>query len=341
MDWLFLYLCFILYRLKEFLQILRVLTFLRVWNIILVYKAYLLSIFTKKTFVWAHPFSISVEPTTECNLHCPECPTGNNSITRNMGKMDLELFKSIIDQVYKRTFYLNLFLQGEPFLHPELCEFAMYARSKKMYVTISTNGHFFKPDTCEKIIHSGIQKIIVSLDGVSKESYEKYRLGGNFEKVKEGIKLLSEVKKRKHSRYPYIVIQMLVNSFNEHEIPEMKVLTKEIGANNLELKSMQIYNNSQFLPRNEKYNRYTFDFNNNLVLKNNLHNKCFRLWSTAVFTSNGDLIACCYDKNAEHCFGNINNSNFKNLWKSKHFNDYRSGILKDRKKVQICNNCLE
>ena len=326
---------------KEFYKILRVLTIQRIWNLILVYKSYLISNLTKKPFVWASPFSISIEPTTQCNLNCPECPTGNNSLTRKMGKMDFELFKTIIDQVYKKTFYLNLFLQGEPFLNLELNKFAAYARSKKMYVTVSTNGHFLDADTCEKIIHSGIQKIIVSLDGTSKETYNKYRSGGDFEKVKEGIKLLSHTKKKNHSHHPHIVIQMLVHSFNEHEIPEMQTLVKNLGADKLELKSMQIYNNPEFLPKLKKHNRYILDKNNNLVSKNKLHNKCFRLWSTAVITFEGELIACCYDKNANHRFGNIINSAFKNLWKNKLFNEYRSEVLTHRKNIEICNNCLE
>jgi MoaA/NifB/PqqE/SkfB family radical SAM enzyme len=327
--------------LKEFYQILRVLSLQRIWNLFLVYKSYLFSNITNKPFVWAYPFSISIEPTTQCNLNCPECPTGNNSLTRKMGKMDFELFKIIIDQVYKKTFYLNLFLQGEPFLHPELCIFASYARSKKMFVTISTNGHFLDSDTCEKIIHSGIQKIIISLDGASKESYNKYRSGGDFEKVKEGIKLLSDTKNKNHSYHPHIVIQMLVHSFNEHEIPEMQTLVKNLGADKLELKSMQIYHKPEFLPKLEKHNRYKLDKNNHLVSKNKLHNNCFRLWSTAVFTFEGDLIACCYDKNATHRFGNMVNSEFKKLWKNKLFNDYRSEVLTHRKNIEICNNCLE
>lgn len=326
---------------KEIFALVSLLSLKRIGNVFLLYVSYLFSQIFKKPFVLADPFSVSIEPNSSCNLHCVECATGNNSITRKTGKMNIEDFKKIIDQIHKKTFYLNLFLQGEPFLHPQLTDFFKYAINKKMFVTTSTNGHFFTPEICDKIIASGIQKIIVSMDGLTQETYEKYRAGGNLQEVLKGINNLTKAKKKQAVKYPLIYIQMLVNHYNEKEIPGIKKSYKNIGADGLILKSMQLFSRFDLLPESKKHKRYYFNSDGLVISKNKFRNKCFRLWSTTVITWNGDLIPCCYDKSADHKIGNINNSPFKALWKSKEFNEFRLKILTNRKEIEICRNCDE
>ncbi len=325
----------------EIRQIFKVLTFTRLWNLFILLNSYLLSILFKTPFIWANPFAITIEPITTCNLNCEECPTGKKTLTRPSGKIKIELFKKLIDQISKKTFYLNLYLQGEPFLHPEITEMITYAVSKKMFVCISTNGHFLDTDYCDKIVRSKLQKIIISLDGATEETYLKYRIGGDFNKVKNGIKNIVDTKNNLKSSTPEIIIQTLVNKYNEHEIYLLKQITKYLGANKLSLKSMQIYNNYEYLPNAKKFKRYSKNKDGNFVINKILKNNCFRLWSNAVFTFDGNIISCCYDKNAEHNFGNIINNNFNELWNNSEFNLFRFSVLKDRKKHQICKNCTE
>lgn len=325
----------------EIKQILKVLTFNRLWNLIILLNSYWLSVLFKKSFVWAYPYSITIEPITTCNLYCEECPTGKKTLTRSSGKIELELFKKLIDQVSKKTFYLNLYLQGEPFLHPEITEMIKYAINKKMFVCVSTNGHFLDTDNCLKVVKSDLQKIIISLDGATEETYLKYRTGGNFNKVINGIKNMSDIKKNLKLNSPEIVLQMLVNKYNEHEIPLVKQLTIKLGANKLLLKSMQIYNNFDFLPNSKNFKRYIKNNNGDFEINKKLKNSCYRLWSNAVFTFDGNIISCCYDKNAEYNFGNIIKNDFKELWKNTEFNLFRLSVLKNRKKHQICQNCTE
>jgi len=325
----------------ELKQIIKTLSIKRLWNLILLYKSYLLSLIIKKPFVWAYPFAITIEPTTMCNLFCEECPTGKKTLTRSTGKIELSLFENIIEQVYKKTFYLNLYLQGEPFIHPEIIEMIKYAVNKKMFVCISTNGHFLNSETCSEIVKSGIQKIIVSLDGATEETYLKYRKGGDFTKIKNGIKELSVCKNQLNSNTPEIVLQMLVNKYNENEISLVQKLKENLGANKLELKTMQIYFDYNFLPNTIIFKRYIKDSDGKFVLNKKLRNHCYRIWSNAVFTFDGYIIPCCFDKNAEQKFGNINNDTFNKLWRSINFNKFRLSILKDRKKYEICRNCTE
>ena len=326
---------------KEIYFLIKLLTFQRFLNLLFLYLSYFISIILKKPKIFAQPFSVSIEPTTTCNLNCAECPTGNNSLTRPLGKISKEIFEKIINNVHIKTFYLNLFLQGEPFLHPQLIEMITYSISKNMFVCISTNGHFFDYEICLKLIKSGVQKIIISFDGTTQKTYSKYRIGGNLTKVIDGIKTLSKTKKELKSNTPEIVIQTLINSYNENEIQTLKQLATKTGANRIELKSMQIYNNTKFLSNNNNYNRYKKDTEGNLLLKKSIRNRCKRLWTNAVFTWDGILTPCCYDKNGDYSIGNIQNSSFKNLWNSNELNSFRYNVLNNRKNIYICQNCTE
>ncbi|MBI5541977.1 MAG: radical SAM protein [Bacteroidia bacterium] len=326
---------------KELYQIIKLIDFTRFWNLHKLIFSYWISLITRKTKIWANPFAVSIEPTTNCNLNCAECPTGNNLLTRPLGKINTEIFHLIIDQIYKKTFYLNLYLQGEPFIHTQLTEMISYAIKKKMFVCVSTNGHFLDEATCDKLVKTGIQKIIISVDGATNETYNKYRKGGNLTMVTTGIKTLSESKIKQKTNLPLIVIQMLVNKYNEHEINAVKHLTEYYGANRLELKSMQIYNNSNFLSSISKYNRYIKNNFGDLILKSEIQNRCLRLWTNAVFTWDGNLIPCCYDKNANYIIGSIKDFDFETHWKNQKLNSFRNNVLNNRKNIDICCNCTE
>jgi radical SAM protein with 4Fe4S-binding SPASM domain len=326
---------------KEITTLISLLTFRRFFNYMGVWWSYFISLITKVPFVISSPFAISTETNTNCNLSCPECPTGNSSLTRSTGKIDSTQFKSIIDSVYKKTFYLNLFLQGEPFLHTELAAMAEYAVKKKMFVCVSTNGHFLDKENCKKIIESGLQKIIISLDGTTQETYEKYRKGGNIKSVTQGIENLIETKKEWNSKFPMVVVQMLVNKFNEHEIFDMERLCKKIGVDQLELKSMQLEKHPDFLPENKIITRYYKSPDGTLKPINKFKNHCKRLWTTAVITWDGQMAACCYDKNAEYGPGNVFTSPILTLWKTKEMNAFRKRVLNQRREIEICRNCNE
>src|SRR5690606_9690285 len=111
---------------------------------------------TKRGKVTGAPFSISIEPTTSCNLRCPECPSGLRSFNRETGNIQLETAKRIIDQVYKTTAYINFYFQGEPLISPRFYDMVEYARTKKIFTSTSTNAHFLTEANCEKILDSGL-----------------------------------------------------------------------------------------------------------------------------------------------------------------------------------------
>jgi radical SAM protein with 4Fe4S-binding SPASM domain len=330
--------------LKDNILLFRAFTFKRILNLFKLYISFIFSRVAKKSFILGTPFALSIEPTTACNLGCPECPSGLRQFTRKTGNLTPEINKKIIDELKNNLTYINYYFQGEPFINRHLFEMIKYANQNKIYCSTSTNGHFLNDENCKKTIESGLKRLIISIDGVDQKSYENYRINGDFSKVIAGTKNIIEWKAKLKSQTPHIIFQFLVVKTNEHLIGEIKSLSKNLGINELRIKTAQFYefeNGNSLMPENEKYSRYKMNKEGKYILKNKLYNHCWRMWSSAVVTINGEVVPCCFDKDAVNKIGNLHNEKFKNIWKSKPYNKFRGLILKGRKEIEICKNCSE
>ena len=186
--------------------------------------------------------------------------------------------------------------------------------------------------------------MIISIDGTTQEVYERYRKGGNLDLVLSGIKNLIKYKKENKSKAPLIILQFLVLRHNENQIEEMKKLAKELQVDKLVFKTAQIYDNEnaeEIVPSTNKFSRYKKDKSGNYKLKNKLYNHCWRSWQGCVITQDGNLVPCCFDKNADYSFGNVFENSFKQIWKSEGIKKFRQSILQNRKDIDICTNCTE
>jgi len=258
--------------------------------------------------------------------------------------MDSEFFKKLIDEVSEETIYLMLYFQGEPFMHSEIVPFITYAHQKGMYVMTSTNAHFINEENAGTIVNSGLDKLIISFDGTTDEVYGMYRQGGDFGKVKNAISAMAEKRKKQGKTTPYIELQFLVFSHNEHQMAEAKKLRKALGADKLEFKTAQIYDvnaNSTLLPKQMTYSRYKLNKAGQYELKNQKQRGCYKMWQAAVITWEGDVVPCCYDKDALHKMGNIRKRSLKVIWKSEKYNTFRNTVLSKRTDLEMCNRCSE
>lgn len=323
---------------------LKKLTFSRSKNLVLVTLSYYFSLWLKKPLVWGKPISISIEPTTSCNLRCPECPSGLRSFTRPTGMLEVELFKSTIDQIHTWASYLLFYFQGEPYLHPQFTEMVNYASSKGLYTATSTNAHYLTDENAKKTIESGLDRLIISIDGTTQETYESYRVGGKLDKVIEGTKNIIRWKKKLKSKTPYILFQFLVVKPNEHQIEEIKALGKSLGVDKVAFKTAQLYdytNGNVLMPTIEKYSRYKQLSNGQYQFKNKLQNQCWKMWHSTVVTWDGTIVPCCFDKDAEHQQGSLQENSFEGIWGNTKYNAFRSKLLTNRKSITICQNCTE
>ena len=255
--------------------------------------------------------------------------------------MDYELFCRIIDEVETTAFMVVLWNQGESYLNKDFSRMIRYASDKRLFTLVSTNGNIALEPS--EVIDSGLDSMIVSLDGATQETYNKYRVNGILQDVLDNVKALVQAKKMVHSDSPLIRWQFLVMKHNEHEIPQIKQLAAEIGVDNLELKSVQIYSKEdiqKFMPTNPKYRRYKIK-GNDFSLKVGVPDRCRRIWTNAVINWDGEAAICCFDKDVDFPLGNVKTESINKIWKSKRIQKIRNRILTDRSSIKICRNCGE
>jgi radical SAM protein with 4Fe4S-binding SPASM domain len=321
------------------------LTVRRVWNMVKVYSSYYLSKWTKRPIQWGMPVSISFEPTTSCNLRCPECPSGLRAFSRPTGMLQKDFFSETIDDLSKDLSYLVFYFQGEPFLNPEFLTMVQYAASKKIYTATSTNAHYLKDDIAKRTVESGLDRLIISIDGTTQETYEQYRVGGNLAKVLEGAANIVKWKRELKSKTPFVIFQFLVVKHNEHQVEDVKRLAKEVGVDDVWLKTAQVYDYkndpNNLIPENKKYSRYQKGKNGEMEFKGNNANHCWRLWHDPVITWDGAVVPCCFDKDAVHKLGSLREESFASLWKNNNYRRFRADVLKSRRNIDICANCSE
>lgn len=316
----------------------------RISNTLLVAGSYYYSRIAGKAWHRGVPWTVSIEPTTSCNLRCPECPSGLRKFSRPTGALSLGLYKRIIDELSPQLFYLNLYFQGEPYLNPLFFHFVEYAGKRNIYTMTSTNAHFLNDALAKKTVESGLDKLIISIDGTDQETYEKYRVGGSLEKVMTGLENLLAWKKKLRSGKPYLEMQFIVFGTNEHQVGEIKKLAARSGVDKLSLKTAQVYDHRQgnaLLPSDEKYSRYKKNGSGKYRIDNPLYDHCFRMWRGCVITWDGLVVPCCFDKDARHQLGDIKEQTFIEIWKGDRYNDFRNSVFSSRKDIDICRNCTE
>ncbi len=313
----------------------------RLGNLIAAYSAYGASLVLRKPIVWGFPPFLMIEPTNSCNLKCPMCPSGNGTLKRPKGFMDFDLYKKVIDEAQGRTSLICFWNQGEPFLHPRIIDMIRYSAEKGIYSMVSTNANIM-PDA-DDLVRSGLDSLIVSLDGAQQETYNRYRVNGDFDKVIENARKLIEAKRRLKSAKPVIKWQFIVMKHNEHEIERIRDLSKNLGVDQLVLKTVQVYTKDDirdFMPENPKFRRYKVE-GDHFELKHEVKNRCRRIWTNPVINWDGEMAVCCFDKDVDFKIGNVKDMRIEDIWKGPAFNRIRQRILTNRKSIPMCLNCGE
>ena len=320
------------------------LTIRRAWNFTQVLASFYYSKWTRRAVQWGMPVTVSIEPTTACNLRCPECPSGLRAFSRETGNLKEDFFRKTIQELHRDLFYLIFYFQGEPYINPRFLDMVQFAHSKKIFTITSTNGHFLDDENARKTVESGLDRLIISVDGTTQETYEQYRISGKLDTVLEGARNIVKLKKKLKSRRPHVVFQFLVVRPNEHQIPEIYRLAREIGVNEVKLKTAQVYDyehGNPLIPTLDQFARYRQLPDGSWQVKHALDPHCWKLWHSCVITWDGIVVPCCFDKDAQHRLGDLKKTTFRNLWHSPAYYDFRRAILRGRDQIDICQNCTE
>jgi MoaA/NifB/PqqE/SkfB family radical SAM enzyme len=295
-----------------------------------------------------------IEPASVCNLRCPYCSVLQTSELVPTGVMDLAGYKSLLDQITSRPGYLppmDLFYRGEPLMNPHFAEMAAYAKAKGLTVGTSTNAVLLKEETRAAILDSGLDVMIVSFDGATKESYEVHRVGAVFEKVVERLTEFTALRKARGMRKPLVDLQFIVTKKNQAEIPLIKELGQKMGVDQVSLKSMRVplmdrpqeealALGRELLPDQEAFRRYREikSAAGEVVGYELKHPSTTCSWAQAsAIRFNGDVGLCCQDYLDTVKVGNVFEQGFWETWWSEPYRRLRSQIL--HRRPAICRTC--
>lgn len=320
-------------------HILRTVRFRKLWNYVLLRITFLRSTWFKHEVRAYPPAFISIEPTNICNLQCPECPTGNKSSSVAKGYISEELFDRIIGQCKPYTLGVNIYFQGEPFLHSNIVSLISYVHKASIISSLSTNAHFIDEHNAEAIVQSGLTHLIVSFDGYDQASYEIYRKQGSFNRVIAALQALKDAKQKLRSHTPIIDLQCLLFSHTQNHRATIKALGVQYGADRVVFKTAQLYSdeNKHLLP-DTKHSRYTIK-NGHIEIKHPLRNACWRMWSSCVVTWQGYVVPCCFDKNHTFAYGNAHENSLIELLNSIQAKRFKRIVHTNRMSIDICRNC--
>ena len=247
-----------------------------------------------------------------------------------------ERFDLILRRLPRTVRLIQFYFQGEPLLNPALPVFIAKAHDRGLYTTLSTNAQALTPALAEALLTSGLNRIIVSMDGLSQETYGAYRVGGSVDKVRDGLRVLRATKDRLRA-HTHIELQCLYLRSNKDEWQAFRETYRALGADSLTFKTAQFYDyadGNELMP-DEAHSRYRQRADGHYVPKHRVPRWCRRLLTGCVITTDGDVLPCCYDKEHRYVLGNLLRQDFAAIWHGSR----RRTFLRRFRAVPICANC--
>jgi len=206
------------------------------------------------------PYWLTLDPSNLCQLHCPFCPTGANRGVRNKGTMTLDLFTAILAEVGPSAIHLDLMNWGESLLNKQLPEMIALAKRYGIEVKLDANFNDVSAEDIERLILSGLDILSLSVDGLSPETYGRYRAGGDFNRVLGNLRTLIEKRQALGRKNPWIIWQFLVFQHNEHEAGRVEEFARACGADQSSLVAPYLPNERGYLwewmARDPRYQAY-------------------------------------------------------------------------------------
>lgn len=305
------------------------------------------SIFRKPGRPWGWPTHLQIEPTTYCNLRCAFCPV-TEGMGRPTGHMDFNLFKKVIDEIGDYVLLILLWDWGEPFLNSSIYEMISYAKQRGIKAVSSTNGHpFTRVEHADRVVRSGLDTLIVAMDGISQETYERFRQGGNLKLVLQGIRTIVARKRALNSKTPLINLRLIVMKHNEHEIPQLKNLARSLGVDVLTLKTLNFCfksgfitegSNNEFLPKDHRYRRFKYSSPDKVPIRLQ-RNPCKSLWNNPAIHWEGTVCPCTFDPGEKHVLGDLKTDTFEHIWFGTPYRKMRRQFRRNWEELHLCREC--
>ena len=309
------------------------------------------SVVAKPGKAWGWPTHLQIEPSARCNLHCAICPVPTG-MHRPTGFMDFQVFQKLLDEIGAYALLILLYDWGEPFLNPRIYEMIAYAKERGIKLVSSTNGHIFtQVDQADRLIRSGLDTLVVAMDGATQETYAQYRQGGELDSVKEGIRTLVARKRALNSPTPLINLRFIVMRHNEREISLLPGLARSLGVDALTLKTLNPdaadkygdnraspeENYGEFLPLDPRYHRFRYTSSGRRLRQS--RNPCKHLWNNPAIHWDGAVCPCTFDYEERYLLGRLGTDTFKDIWQGAAYQRLRRQFRRNWEGVPLCGDC--
>jgi len=278
------------------------------------------SYLTKRNQVPSIPIEIMVEVTNYCNIRCSMC--SNPIIKRKKGYMSWDILKKLVDEIKGKAELIYLYGLGEPLLHPQIIEMIQYCKNNNLRVGLSINVTLLSEKMSQKLLNSGLDYLIFSLGGFTKETHEKILVNAKYELVHKNIMDYIRLKAETKNKL-YTIIQLVYLEENKHEVNEfVKYWKKFKQLNEVRIKP---YVNFDYMPKKIEPN------------KSQKKPRCFYIWRQAYIYWDGTVIMCCMDADNTYPLGNINKDSLYNIWNNDKIRTIRT--LHNTGNVSKCELC--
>jgi MoaA/NifB/PqqE/SkfB family radical SAM enzyme len=310
-----------------------------------------------------YPFTVEIEITNRCNKKCTICEhTYWHEPNRDLS---FEEFKKIVEQ-FPKLKWVNLTGEGDSFLNKDYLKMIEYLKKKNIPVFLVDSFDLVDKQLAERLIEIGVDGIWISWDAATKETYEKMKVGCNFEKGLNNIKNLIALKKKMRSPIPELCFRYIVTTLNVHEMPQFIELVHSLGdrgalgdGSGIEFAGLLIFDEVKHLfveevpedilqdtKKEAKELNVHVSFAHSSRSKLRPLERC-RAWAEPYIMMGGYVMPCCAvlqnnnrDFLRKHAFGNMLETPFKEIWYSKRYKKFRQMIPKKDEKVPIlCRGC--
>lgn len=275
------------------------------------------------------PMILSIEPTNRCNIDCPFCP--GRETDRN-GILDVEGFQKLMAEIGPGLKKTNLFLYGEPLLHPRICEIIQIAKDAgALDIRIHTNGLVLTESIARGMVHAGLDLISFSIDGTSQEDYQAYRRGGLVEIALANMKKFAQVRQECGSKKPRILMQSI-------EFRHLKGKEEGIRETGLAYGADDVVFRKPTGPDIPMNREVFLNYNcSSPLLK--MPERCFQPFLHAVVACDGTMRTCCYDLHGYGLKGNVLKSPFESVWNGQLIRQVRKRIIDGHSVKKSCFTC--
>lgn len=306
----------------------------------------------RMTRMLAMPSFFAIEVTNACNGGCVLCPVGAGYRSRRIGSMPWDRFCRIVDEVGGYARFIALYSWGEPFLHPRIYDMISYVNARKIHTKLSSNLHAFREEDAQRPVETGLDELVVSLHGLSEETYRAYQPKHHIAEVLDKVKALVDAKRRLGSEKPDIRLGFIATRHNEQEVATLPEFAAFLGvgyllteaslnlrflpydqhmnlrnADETTLRQERLALAEEWLPQADRYvnpyYRYMRAHGGGLPSLSEVRFPCSPPWYQMTICWDGDVNLCCGSYGKRDSVGNVFDQSVRQVWNNRFYHAAR------------------